>query len=581
MFSFIVKMTRPFLKYVMLMMVSILGIAICINISSYLMKVIADTAMSTDAKDIPTALFPIVIEYVALGFGIVLMYRIIDYCSMQFAPRQKEYIATYITERMLRHSVAFFKKNLVGNLANKINDTVLIPEIIRSFVTRIVLCFFMIIFMCCTMAKVSYLFVIGLLSWILLFIGVSTIFLFKNSHIARETSEAQANTLGQIVDALSHTLIISLFARHKHEKKRLREATQSVVKKERRQEKFLLMLYTFQGMSYVVYEIICAVWLLNGISDGSLTAGDFILVFSVNWQAIEQFWDISNEARKVWQQLGNVFQALRAINLPIDISDPPNAKELNVSKGEIIFDRVSFFYHGATPLFENKSIVINARQKIGLVGYSGSGKSTFINLILRLYDVTSGKILIDGQDIKDIKQSSLHNAISVIPQDCSLFNRSLMENIRYGRLDATDDEVREVARKVFIHDVIERLPQKYDTIAGDKGGRLSGGQRQLISVARAMIKNAPILILDEATSHLDLITEKKLQQSFFELMRNKTAIVIAHRLSTLLFMDRILVFDRGNIVQDGTHMSLLAENGLYKNLWHAQTKGFLPKVRRK
>ncbi len=206
---------------------------------------------------------------------------------------------------------------------------------------------------------------------------------------------------------------------------------------------------------------------------------------------------------------------------------------------------------------------------------SGGGKSTFVNLILRLYDVTDGAIFIDGNNIRDITLNSLHKSIAMIPQDPSLFCRSLMENIRYGCIDASDMEVIQAAKLAHAHDFIIKLPQSYDSLVGERGVKLSGGQRQRIAIARAILKNAPILILDEATSQLDSVTESLIQDSLYNLMQNKTTIVIAHRLSTLLHMDRILVFDHGRIVEDGSHEELLLKNGLYKSLWDAQVGGFL------
>ena len=267
--------------------------------------------------------------------------------------------------------------------------------------------------------------------------------------------------------------------------------------------------------------------------------------------------------------------------LPLEILDKPNAITLNCTHGQITFDNVQFHYKGTEPLFQNKSIEINAGQKVGLVGYSGGGKSTFVNLILRLYDVTDGAIMIDGQDIRDVNQDSLRENIAMIPQDPSLFHRSLMENILYGRIDASDEEVIEAAKKAHAHEFITMLPQGYDSLVGERGIKLSGGQRQRIAIARAILKNAPILILDEATSQLDSVTESLIQESLWELMQGqtdtsgKTTIVIAHRLSTLLDMDRILVFDKGKIVEDGTHSKLLAKAALYKSLWDAQVGGFL------
>ncbi len=255
--------------------------------------------------------------------------------------------------------------------------------------------------------------------------------------------------------------------------------------------------------------------------------------------------------------------------------DVLDAKPLVVTKGHIKFEQVTFYYKEDNSLFEQLDVEIQAGTKVGLVGASGSGKTTFVNLILRFFDVESGRILIDGQDIAQVTQDSLHEQIAMIPQDTSLFHRSLMENIRYGRLEATDQEVIEAAKRAHCHEFISSLPEGYHTLVGERGIKLSGGQRQRIAIARAMLKNAPILVLDEATSALDSVTEKYIQVALSSLMQGRTVIVIAHRLSTLAEMDRILVFDQGHIIEDGNHPTLLAKQGHYAKLWHMQAGGFL------
>jgi ATP-binding cassette subfamily B protein len=227
-------------------------------------------------------------------------------------------------------------------------------------------------------------------------------------------------------------------------------------------------------------------------------------------------------------------------------------------------------------LFSHKSITIAGGEKVGLVGLSGGGKSTFVNLILKLYDVTEGQILIDNQDISTATRGSLYQSIGMIPQECMLFHRSLMENIQYGKWDANLDQVKEAARKAHADEFIERLPLGYQTLVGERGIKLSGGQRQRIAIARVILKNALILLLDEATSALDSVTEALIKQSLFELMDGKTTLVIAHRLTTILQMDRILVFDQGKIVEDGTHEALMKKKGKYMRLWDSQVGGFIP-----
>ncbi len=256
--------------------------------------------------------------------------------------------------------------------------------------------------------------------------------------------------------------------------------------------------------------------------------------------------------------------------------DAPGAIPLKIAKGEIAFENVTFNYIPEHNIFEDKNLKISAGSKVGLVGFSGSGKTTFANLILRYFDVESGMITIDGQDISKVTQESLRAQIAMIPQDTSLFHRSLLENIRYGRLDAPDHEVIDAAKKAHCDEFIDILPEQYHTTAGERGVKLSGGQRQRIAIARAILKNAPILILDEATSALDSVTEKKIQDGLKHLMDRRTCIVIAHRLSTLCGMDRILVFKEGKIIEDGSHKELIKANGHYAHMWKMQAGGFLP-----
>ena len=316
-------------------------------------------------------------------------------------------------------------------------------------------------------------------------------------------------------------------------------------------------------------------FLLSLYKNQLITVGDFALIVGLSMEVAHMTWHTMSQVDAFNQAVGKCKQSLTNLIGPQDIKDKKGASNLLVTRGQITFSDVTFCYKDTEDLFQNKSVMIEAGQKVGLVGYSGGGKSTFVGLILRLYDVADGHIMIDGQDILAVTQDSLRKNIAMIPQDPSLFHRTLMENIRYGRIEATDEEVIEAAKKAYTHEFISKLPQGYESLVGERGLKLSGGQRQRIAIARAILKNAPILILDEATSQLDSVTESCIQESLWELMQNRTTVAIAHRLSTLLHMDRIIVFNRGKIVEDDTHTILLNSGGLYKTLWDSQVGGFL------
>jgi ATP-binding cassette subfamily B protein len=292
---------------------------------------------------------------------------------------------------------------------------------------------------------------------------------------------------------------------------------------------------------------------------------------------------IINDARNLtrrflefFEYVGNVANGVETIVQAHEVVDVPDAVPLKITQGRIEFRNVCFEYEPDQPVFDGLNVVIEPGQRVGLVGYSGSGKSTFVSLMLRNYQPQSGRILIDGMDIQHVLLDSLHEQVSLIPQDPSLFHRSLKENIGYGRLAVDDAAIEEAARMAHADEFIRVMPEGYDSLVGERGVKLSGGQRQRIAIARVMLKDAPILILDEATSSLDSVTEKTIQENLDRAMGRKTVIAIAHRLSTIAHLDRILVFDQGRIVEDGGHNQLLAKQGFYHRLWTMQAGGFLP-----
>lgn len=308
---------------------------------------------------------------------------------------------------------------------------------------------------------------------------------------------------------------------------------------------------------------------------GKISTGEVVQLFYTVWNVSLVMLRIGDMAPEFFQALGIATQALSIMQDPQDLGDRPNTQELQISTGEIVFDNVDFHY-GEKKLFRNKHVRIRGKEKVGLVGFTGAGKSTFINLILRFFPLDSGKILIDEQEIAAVSLESLRRQIALIPQDPILFHRTLRENISYGNPEASEVEIIRIAKQAHCDEFIRNLPKGYEAKVGERGTKLSGGEKQRIAIARAMLADAPILILDEATSSLDSVTERYIQDSLEKLMQNRTTIVIAHRLSTLSRMDRILVFDQGKIVEEGTHEFLLSEDGLYARMWKMQVGGFLP-----
>ncbi len=405
--------------------------------------------------------------------------------------------------------------------------------------------------------------------------GVCLLSAKRCDHLALLHAESRSGLSGKIVDSLSNNLNVKLFARFNAEKDYL-NIHQSREKEAHRTSLMYIekIKFVLGAISFLFPGVLMTTFIILSWKNYQITTGEVIFILNTSWNITMMVWFAGLELPNLFKEIGISKQALSLIQTPHEISDAPNAKDLIVTKGEIEFNHVTFYYSKARALFKDKMLKIHSGERIGLVGFSGSGKTSFINLILRHFEVEKGEILIDGQNIAQVTQDSLRNAIAMIPQEPVLFHRSLMENIRYGNPKATDEEVIEACRKAHCDEFNNKLPDGYQTFVGERGLKLSGGQRQRIAIARAILKNAPILILDEATSALDSITERQIQEDLNDLMEGRTVIVIAHRLSTIAALDRILVFDNGEVVEEGSHQELIDLGGGYANMWHMQAGGF-------
>ena len=575
-FTFLLNSIKPFKYWVGLHLFVVIYNAIDLSLWPYVSKILIDQLATTPREQIISQIWPTALLLIILSFLPGFIWRICDYSWMNLTPLMRKKIASESMDYAMQHSNNFFQNNFAGSLANKVRDVTgltdkLLATIIYAFlgtILSLIIAFF-------TLLLVHKFFAFGLLAWAALFIFMAIKGAKKVSPMSIATADQQTKIMGNLVDVLGNISNIRLFSRRGFESNRIKALQDDYAKFSKRRDLFLIKFYTLQGLTFSVYFAGCIILLIWLYAQNRVTLGDFMLIFTVNTYIIHGMWQAMNEMRTFLENVGTVNQALSIINQPLQIKDCDNEKDLKITRGEIIFENVGFSYDNSSALFCDKNITIKAGQKIGLVGKSGGGKTTFVNLILRLFDVEQGRILIDGQNISSVTQNSLRASIGVIPQDPSLFHRTLLQNISYGCENASEPEIIAAAKKAHAHEFIETLPESYNSLVGERGVKLSGGQRQRIAIARAFLKNAPILILDEATSQLDSINENLIQESLVNLMEQKTTIVIAHRLSTLQHMDRILVFDSGKIVEDGSHQELLALNGFYQKLWEAQVGGFL------
>lgn len=542
-------------------------------IRSYILKVIIDKITTAQPfEDIGNLLSIPIICYIATLIVINIAMRLRDYIFLKIFPAIKSDIVTQVTKYLEYHSYEYFQNNFTGSLVNKIFDLDNGSEqIIRIIINGFLVHFVTLVIGLITITYTNPLFAKVIILWSVIFLVINTFATKYSKDLSKVFAEARSITVGKVIDSVTNIANIRFFARNEYEISVINTQLKDLTTKDKNAQKFRLYVYLFQSISVII--LICVLfYLLIYLKQLDLiTVGDFALIMTLSFAIADSVNALSSDYVYFSIYIGTSNQALSIITQVHSVMDKPNASQLEPKEGKIEFKNITFKYNKSNTIFSNLSVTIHGKQKVGLVGYSGSGKSTFVNLMSRLFDIQSGQILVDGQDISKITQNSLRENIGFIPQDSVLFHRTLMENIRYGKLCATDLEVVAAAKKAHAHEFIMNIAEGYDSLVGERGIKLSGGQKQRIAIARAIIKNAPILVLDEATSSLDSITERFIQESLKELMDNKTVMVIAHRLSTLLSMDRILVFDKGRIVEDGTHEELLDKGGVYSALWNAQT----------
>ncbi len=545
----------------------------------YLLRSIVDIFTQYDINRIEAwPLLEHLLLYIALLWVVVETgFRSRGFLQATAFPKIEADLRMAMFDHVQHHSPKYFSTHFAGNLANKINDmaaqvTIILESLIIFFPVCITCIVSIILFF-----QIHLLFASILTLYILIHFSICFFFTPKCAKYSTIHGEARSTLAGKIVDSLTNNFAVNLFSRFAFEKQRVLVSQKEEQTKNHQAKRYVAYMFLFLSTLCLLGSLTISLFIILYWMWGEITTGKAIQIFNTTWNVMLALWFLSEATPPFFQAMGLASQAYSIMCDPQDVLDLPHAKDLIVKKGEIIFENVSFHY-GKGALFENKNVHIKGGEKVGLVGCSGAGKSTFVNLILRFYSVDTGRILVDGQDIQNVTRDSLRKQIALIPQDTPLFHRSLAENISYSRIDASREEIEEAARLSHSDAFIKKCSDGYNSLVGERGTKLSGGERQRIAIARAALSKAPILIFDEATSALDSVTEKTIQDSLEKLSENRTTLVVAHRLSTLVKMDRILVFDQGKIVEEGSHKKLLNKKGHYAHMWNMQVNGFLPET---
>lgn len=482
---------------------------------------------------------------------------------------------------LLRQSLSFYQDEFAGRIATKVMQTALsVRETVMKTLDVFVYVAVYFTAMVVMLAQADWRLMMPMLLWLAAYIAIQVRFVPKLKQVSAEQADARSLMTGRIVDSYTNIATVKLFSHSRRETDYAEEGMESFLDTVYRQMRLVtgfniwvevanyLLVFTIAAMSIYL-------WMTSAITIGAIAIA-ISLALRINGMSKWIMWEVGG----LFENMGTVVDGMNMLSKPITIQDQPNAKALQVTTGAIEFEDVSFHYGENKGVINHLNLTIHPGEKVGLVGRSGAGKSTLVNLLLRFHDVESGTIRIDGQDISQVTQDSLRSEIGMVTQDTSLLHRSIRDNILYSNPNASEDDVLRATKQAHAHEFIETLTDPYgnvgyDAQVGERGVKLSGGQRQRIAISRVLLKDAPLLVLDEATSALDSEVEAAIQESLNELMQGKTVIAIAHRLSTIAAMDRLIVLDKGQIVEQGTYQQLIDQNGIYAHLWAHQTGGFI------
>ncbi len=576
------QVTRKHFGLFSLLMVStFLFVALLSYGNPYVMSLVVDKVSAGPVP--PDRVFsefgPFIFALIAINVFGQAASKLQDYAMYKLQIAASYDLATMSFDALCNQSMSFHSNRFGGTLVSQTAKFMSAYQLLLETITfpfLPVAC--SIIFTCAILAPRVPVYVAILMALLTLYACVSYYMYKRILHLNEQAAGAQNHLSGELSDSVANILAVKTYGREDYERSLFDAANKDVVARDSKRMQASLTRGIVTACIAVTIMAAVSVFIAGGNAWYGITPGTLVMMFTYTYTVTNQFNFINNGLQRFNRAFGDASGMTAALDEPRLVADSPDAFDLEVSEGSIDFAGIGFDYDDGgvkTRVFDGFDLHIPAGQRVGLVGASGAGKTTLTKLLLRLSDIQEGRIEIDGQNIADATQQSLRRRIAYVPQESLLFHRSVAENIAYGRPDATMEQIREAARRANALEFIERLPQGFDTVTGERGVKLSGGQRQRIAIARAILADCPILVLDEATSALDSESEKMVQDALAELMRGRTAVVVAHRLSTVAGLDRIVVLENGRIVEDGPHDELIEAGGVYAGLWNRQTGAYL------
>lgn len=547
----------------------------------YVMSLIVDkvSADPVGADQVMEVFGPYIVSLILINVFGQAASKLQDYTMYKLEIAASYDLATMSFDALCNQSMSFHSNRFGGTLVSQTTKFMsayqqLIETIMFPFLP--VVC--SVIFTCAILVPRVPLYVAILMVLLVIYASISYYLYKRILSLNEKAASAQNQLSGKLSDSVANILAVKTYGREDYERGLFDQANKEVVARDSKRMWASLTRGIITACITVVIMAVVTVFIAGGNAWYGITPGTLVVMFTYTYTITNQFNFINNGLQRFNRAFGDASGMTAILDEPRLVADKPDAPDLKVTEGTIDFQDIDFFYtdgNAKTQVFDKFELHIPAGQRVGLVGMSGAGKTTLTKLLLRLSDIQEGRILIDGQNIADTTQQSLRRQIAYVPQEALLFHRTIAENIAYGRPDATPEQIRTAAKQANALEFIEKLPQGFDTVTGERGVKLSGGQRQRIAIARALLADCPVLVLDEATSALDSESEKLVQDALATLMEGRTCIVVAHRLSTVANLDRIVVLDGGKIVEDGPHDELVAQGGEYAHLWNRQTGAYL------